>query len=228
VATEVAVGAGVGGNDTSPLRPRGMRVQSLLLPSGGLELPGCTTGGLGSGRVSHHHPSLHAQAQAAAAAAAAQLTRAPSPGWERRVCDILGRLLAHCARAAPFVGAAGGAGRPGRSGEDAAGWSRVNDVEDTSRLFATAWEARAAAAMLAWFVDTEGFDSSTSSSSGTPVSAPVLDDVLRVLGVSEDGGDPSGLLPVRAMMSLRREATAAWGGLQLDPSLRRNLLLPDE
>jgi hypothetical protein len=104
----------------------------------------------------------------------------------------------------------------------------VNDVEDTSRLFATAWEARAAAAMLAWFVDTEGFDSSTSSSSGTPVSAPVLDDVLRVLGVSEDGGDPSGLLPVRAMMSLRREATAAWGGLQLDPSLRRNLLLPDE
>jgi hypothetical protein len=172
------------------------------------------------------------------------------------VRDILTRLLSHCARAAPYVGGAAG-GRAGRAGRSGEGWSRVDDVEDTSRLFATAWEARAAAAMLAWFVHTEGrgggvegdggggdeggggggssrlvssASSSSSSSSSSPLSSSVsesaLDDVLRVLGVTEDGGgDPAAALPVRAMMSLRREATGPGRGLHLDPSLRRNLLL---
>jgi len=56
--------------------------------------------------------------------------------------------VAHCAAAAPYVGAAAARGAP-------QGWSRVDDVEDTSRLFASSWEARAAAAMLAWYMATE-------------------------------------------------------------------------
>ena len=121
-------------------------------------------------------------------------------------------------------------------------------------MFNTAWEARAAAAMLAWYVDTGGRrqnvwvdddESVCSSSSGSaaasaaaetapavvlapPVSESALDDVLRVLGVTEEsGGDPFSSLPVRAMLSLRREATSkeAGRGLQLDASLRRNLLI---
>lgn len=143
--------------------------------------------------------------------------------------DTLGRLLAHCARAAPFVGHYGAA--TCRSSE---GWWRVDDVEDTSRLFSAAWEARAAAAMLAWYVDTEGAAADPDAARETgpgPVSEEVLDDVLRVLGVTEDGGEPcppaGQTLPVRAMMSLRRRA-AAGEGVHLNPSLRRNLMLDDD
>ena len=225
------------GAPSSPLHP----VQSFLLPGGRLELAALRVSAAGGVNVNDRRRRDGVRWRSvphAPPAAPTTLIRRPDPGWECRARGALRRLLAHCARAAPYVGTSEGAAR------EAPGWSRVDDVEDTSRLFTATWEARAAAAMLAWFMDTEDTEEEEeeagetdaaarcSSPRGRPAgqtddvrSGGRLEDVLRVLGVTEEGADPARVLPVRAMMSLRRKAGRAGGTVELDHTLRRNLLL---
>jgi hypothetical protein len=109
----------------------------------------------------------------------------------------------------------GGGG--GRDVHVAAGWSRVDDVEDTGGgVFLYEWEGRAAAAALAWFFRGEEEKTRGGGGGGGGEGARVdaLDDVMRVLGVTDEE------LPVRAMMSLG----SGRGGAVLDDALRANLL----
>ncbi len=122
-------------------------------------------------------------------------------------------MLTHCTRAAPYVAEMprGGGGR-----DVAAGWSRVDDVEDTGGgVFLHEWEGRAAAAALAWFFRGEDEKRTRGGEGeGEGARADALDDVMRVLGVTDEE------LPVRAMMSLG----SGRGGAVLDDALRANLL----
>ena len=115
--------------------------------------------------------------------------RVPRAGWREDALAALDALFAHAARAAPFVP---------NAGTPQPGWSLVNDAEDATSVFSYAWERRACAATLAWYVDARSSPSSDRSRTADDSSAerhekPMswsdtndkrarLDDVLRVLG----------------------------------------------
>lgn len=140
------------------------------------------------------------------------ITRVPVPGWREEVAVALDALFTHCETSAPFVAALNDADAGTK------GWSKVNDVSDTSRVFHHEWERKAAATMLAWYVDTHRKDDAESR----------VGDVLRVLGER---------LPVEEMLRLRREANQERAddashsfarSVELDSRARWNLLLDDE
>ena len=167
--------------------------------------------------------------------------RVPRAGWREDALAALDALFAHAARAAPFVP---------NAGTPQPGWSLVNDAEDATSVFSFAWERRACAATLAWYVDarflSSGDRSRTADDSKSDKRAR-LDDVLRVLGaanasdegsVSSDGARER--FPVDAMARLRREGSAGHDGanddgsrsnasfgtvVELDARLRWNLML---
>ena len=152
--------------------------------------------------------------------------RVPRAGWREDALAALDALFAHAARAAPFVP---------NAGTPQPGWSLVNDAEDATSVFSYAWERRACAATLAWYVDARSSPSSDRSRTADDSSAerhekPTswsdtndkrarLDDVLRVLGavnasdegsVSSDGARER--FPVDAMARLRREGSVGHDG----------------
>jgi len=167
--------------------------------------------------------------------------RVPRAGWREDALAALDALFAHAARAAPFVP---------NAGTPQPGWSLVNDAEDATSVFSFAWERRACAATLAWYVDarflSSGDRSRTADDSKSDKRAR-LDDVLRVLGaanasdegsVSSDGARER--FPVDAMARLRREGSVGHDGanddgsrsnasfgtvVELDARLRWNLML---
>jgi hypothetical protein len=64
------------------------------------------------------------------------------------------------------------------------GYAKVNDAQDTSCVFHTQWERRAAAAMLAWYVDTVGtVDVPTVDKSLSTVDVPTVDKSLSTVDV---------------------------------------------
>ena len=148
--------------------------------------------------------------------------RVPRAGWREDALAALDALFAHAARAAPFVP---------NAGTPQPGWSLVNDAEDATSVFSFAWERRACAATLAWYVDarflSSGDRSRTADDSKSDTSDTKnkrnkrarLDDVLRVLGavnasdegsVSSDGARER--FPVDAMARLRREGSVGHDG----------------
>ena len=154
--------------------------------------------------------------------------RVPRAGWREDALAALDALFAHAARAAPFVP---------NAGTPQPGWSLVNDAEDATSVFSFAWERRACAATLAWYVDarflSSGDRSRTADDSKSDTSDTKnkrnkrarLDDVLRVLGavnasdegsVSSDGARER--FPVDAMARLRREGSAGRDGANDDGS----------
>jgi hypothetical protein len=161
--------------------------------------------------------------------------RVPRAGWREDALAALDALFAHAARAAPFVPSAG---------TPQPGWSLVNDAEDATSVFSYAWERRACAATLAWYVDVR----QTRDARHKNHKRARLDDVLRVLGAANAsdegsvGGSSDGArerFPVDAMARLRREGSVGHDGandgsrlnasfatvVELDARLRWNLML---
>ena len=154
-----------------------------------------------------------------AAADAFRLARRPaSPAWREEATAALDALFARVRTSAPY---ARDAPTPGPTRDE--GWSLPDDAADVGGAFSRLWECRAAAAMLAWYVDDAGSGARDGARDGAGrVSEEDVEDALRVLGVSGDGRVAGGV-PVWSALRLRRGARR--GTVELDRTLRRNLLL---
>ena len=108
-------------------------------------------------------------------------TRAPVDGWREKTIALLDQLFRHCEASAPFVAVTSNE-HDDQGGTK--GYAKVNDAQDTSCVFHTQWERRAAAAMLAWYVDTVGtVDVPTVDKSLSTVDVPAVDKSLSTVDV---------------------------------------------